>query len=166
MTEAHTLFVRSNCKYSQIFLNTIEQNDMKNEFRIVDIDKNIIDHSRIKSVPTLIADHQQFLSGREAFAWLMNKVSSVIQPIVYSDNKGGFESMSSNYAYLDNAESSPISNSSLSVVYSSTGTALSGTGNNAPVQNESRKENSSLEDAMSRMKADREASIPQPVSRT
>ena len=135
------------------------------EFRVVDVYNNTVDLTRVKSVPTLIADHQSVLTGREAFAWLQNKIKESVRPIVYSDGKNGFDSMSSSFAFIE-GDADGLVNSSMSCVYSQfgDGTCPINTSNDSDDSGRTEKEKS-LADAMARFQAERDAGIPQPIER-
>ena len=97
----HTLFVKNGCRYCSLMMNEITQSDMQGEFHIINVDSATVDTSRIRNVPTIIADHQQMLEGRDAFAWLNNRKASAVQCMSYSSGKCAWDSMSQHFAFID-----------------------------------------------------------------
>ena len=165
MSEAHTLFVSRDCRYCELFIKMANDAGIYSEFRVVNVHTNTVDLTRVKSVPTLIADHQSVLTGRDAFAWLQNKIKESVQPMMYSDGKNGFDSMSSTFSFIE-GNSEGIVNSSMSCVYSQFGDGACTV--NTPVndQNNARTDKArSLDDAMARFQQERDVGIPQPVER-
>lgn len=163
MSESHTLFVSQACKYCNLFIKMANDAGIYSEFRVIDVHKNTVDLTRVKSVPTLIADHQSIHTGRDAFAWLHNKIKESVQPLMYSDSKNGFDSMSSSFAYIDDT-SSEIVNSGMSCIYSQYG-------NDAchdkqyTAENTMNEKTKSLEDAMARYQSERDVGIALPIER-
>lgn len=162
----HTLFVKSGCRYCTLMMNEITQNDMQGEFHVINVDSATVDTSRIRNVPTIIADHQQVLEGREAFAWLNNRKASAVQCIAYSSGKCSWDTMSQSYSFIDGTSGNGgTTNSSLSTVYTTIDGAPPGAAVAAPSQPIPGKESSRsdpLADAMQKLENERRQMAPPP----
>lgn len=78
---ANTLFSSASCRYCQLFINTLNQNMMMEQFNIIDVGKTAYDVSKVRVVPTIVVENSRALSGREAFAWLKNQVESAVRGV-------------------------------------------------------------------------------------
>ena len=65
---------------------------MMDQFNVVDVEKTAFDVSKVKSVPTIIVDNNRALSGRDAFAWLMNAITNEVV---------GMDTAGSAFAYIE-----------------------------------------------------------------
>ena len=167
MSEAHTLFVSSTCKYCSLFIKLINDSGITGEFRIVDIHNSPVDMSRIRVIPSIIADHQHLFSGRDAFSWLQNKIKDQIHPVLYSNGKNGFDKMSQLYAYIDDESPQHLTNSNLSCVYSSIeGSSVNQDTNVHNRSTEVSEKHRQLDGAMERLLAEREVGIQRPIERS
>lgn len=155
-TEPHTLFYSNQCTYCTMMMDMIQRGDLSNEFKKVDVHSEPVDLSRIRSVPTIIADHQQMMVGKEAFAWLQNKIKTTVTPHSYSISKGGFDSMSCPFSYIEDGAKDGMRNSAVSCFWSDANFAQ--TGNEPAGRSENKSEKAQMmDDAFAKLQADRDS---------
>lgn len=110
---AHTLFIRPDCKYSSMALAELERANVRTEFTVIDVTQTPT--PQVRNVPSVLADHQRMMEGREAIAWLLNYIKESPQ---CAPNSCGFESMSNMFTFIDPSEDNThLTNSALSTVY-------------------------------------------------
>lgn len=88
----HTLFSSSSCKYCVMFLKELNKHSMMALFNVIDIEKTAFDVSKVRSVPTIIVDNNRALTGRDAFAWLLHRISNEVS---------GVEGTSSHFSFIE-----------------------------------------------------------------
>lgn len=66
---AHVLFVRDGCKYCELMQRELLEHGALHEFETIDVGAQA---TGITTVPTIFANRQRPLRGRDAFAWVMN----------------------------------------------------------------------------------------------
>ena len=162
----HTLFMRGNCKYCSLILREIDAAELRGEFRIVDIDRDPVDITRIRAVPTIVADHQHMLQGRDAFAWVNNKKVNVVKAMPYSSGKCSWDSMSCAFTFIDeNNNDIETTNSGMSTVFTSitSDTASPPNESNTRIPNERNSgRGAGVGDAMERLMAQRNTEYQAP----
>jgi len=103
------IFYSTNCKYCLKLLEYLDKHNIKNIFKLVDIDKNKIPKN-IKIVPTLIdTDLNQPLTEKSVFDYVINLryfnnptnnidlLNKIQNPNILEDNKA----LKQNYNYLE-----------------------------------------------------------------
>ena len=99
-----------------MFLNELNKHSMIDQFNVVDVEKTAFDVSKVKSVPTIIVDNNRALGGRDAFAWLMNRISTEVVGVdsrgsafAFIEGEGtGYECATLNYSQIgDVREAAP-----------------------------------------------------------
>lgn len=117
---AHTLFTSTKCRYCTMLLDEINRAGMISEFAIVDVLKTPMDVSRVRVVPTVIANHQKVLAGREAFVWLANERRNAVLPSADHTpgcKTDGFAPLSNTFSFIEDRDEdvTPVSSSFTSI---------------------------------------------------
>lgn len=84
----HTLFVKKSCRYCDMFVRVAEEIGISGLINTIDIDITPTDTDKIRSVPTVVVNHQRVFVGRDAFAWLQNEKETSVSPAFMGDDKG------------------------------------------------------------------------------
>lgn len=116
----HTLFIKASCRYCTLMKNSLEDAGLLGEFSVVDVSVTPVNPRQISHVPTIIADHQHKLVGRDAFAWVADYINKSPQCMMTSSSGKctGWDSMSSHFTFIDGQTETDRTNSSMSAVYS------------------------------------------------
>ena len=163
MTEAgtapHTLFIKAHCQYCTLMENSLEDAGILGDFSVVDVEATPVNPRHITHVPTIIADHQHKLTGRDAFAWVADYISKSPQCMTTSSagKCTGWDSMSSSFTFIEGQTDTDRTNSSMSAVYST----FSVEKPNVQIQSETRN-NDHLTDAVSKLQDERNLSFQTP----
>ena len=154
----HTLFTRPDCKYCSLLLKEMDQGGVMSEFKVIDVTQHNV--PQVTHVPTLIADHQKQMTGREAISWILNHIKESPQ---CAHSTCQWESMSNQFTFIDpNEDNLHLTNSGMSTVF----TAIDG--NDAKTESLSQSQlvpdnqargQDPLANAMSAMQQERDASF-------
>ena len=128
------------------------------DFSVVDVATTPVNPLQVTHVPTIIADHQHKLTGREAFAWAKDYISKSPQCMMTSSagKCTGWYSMSSSFTFIDGQTDTNRTNSSMSAVYST----FSDEPLNVQIHPET--QNNRLTDAVSKLQDERNLSFQAP----
>lgn len=103
-----------------MLLDEINRAGMISEFAIVDVLKTPIDVSRVRVVPTVIANHQKVFAGRDAFVWLANERRNAVLPATDHTTgckSEGFAPMSDTFSFIEDRgeDVTPVSSAFTSI---------------------------------------------------
>lgn len=155
----HTLFIKADCRYCMLMKNSLEDAGILGDFSVVDVSVTPVNPRQITHVPTIIADHQHKLTGRDAFAWVTDYISKSPQCMTTSSagKCTGWDSMSSSFTFIEEQTDTDRTNTSMSAVYST----FSDEAPNVQIQPETR-DNDRLTDAFSKLQDERNSSFQVP----
>lgn len=155
----HTLFIKQNCRYCALLRASLDDAGLMGDFAIVDVDVTPVNPQQVSHVPTIVADRQRAMSGRDAFAWAQDYINSSPQCMTSSSigKCTGWESMSSTFAFIDGeADANVRTNTSMSAVYSSFDTDV------GAVETDAGKIDDPLADAVANLQNERNAAFQAP----
>jgi hypothetical protein len=78
----HTLFIRPDCQYCKLFVQQLDNSELKSLVNIVNVQTTPVDPRQIHAVPAIVVSQQMLYVGRDAFAWLVNEVKKTLEPAI------------------------------------------------------------------------------------
>ena len=155
----HTLFIKAECRYCTLIKNSLEDAGLLGDFSIVDVGATPVNPRQISHVPTIVADRQHKLTGRDAFAWVTDYINKSPQYMTTSSSGKctGWDSMSSSFTFIEGQSDTDKTNSSMSAVYSN----FSGESPNVHIQPDDQNKDR-LTDAVSKLQDERNSSYQTP----
>lgn len=84
----HTLFVKPDCQYCQLFLTQLSNTDLERMISVVDVVKTPVDPRQVHAVPSIVVERQTLYVGRDAFAWLLQELKRSLLPAMCAYTSG------------------------------------------------------------------------------
>ena len=98
----HIVFISERCQHSNALIKKLQETQLINKFQIVSIDRTP-PPPFLKKVPTILANKKDKIEGKSAFEWVdrQTNVSNELEPVSTGYGKGGFDSMSESYSFIE-----------------------------------------------------------------
>ena len=98
----HVLFISSRCQHSSNLIKKLQDTQLINNFHISNIDQTP-PPPFLRKVPTILANKKEKFEGKSAFEWVDNQTKNnfELEPISTGYGKGGFDSMSESYSFIE-----------------------------------------------------------------
>jgi predicted thioredoxin/glutaredoxin len=85
----HSLYVSDRCEWSKKIQKDLMEAGLMDTFTVVSIESAKVPFPpQITSVPTILADNKQILTGKEAFAWIEREKTKAVSTFDFAEASG------------------------------------------------------------------------------
>ena len=85
----HSVYVSERCEWSKKIQKELMESGLIDMFSVVSVESSKVPFPpQITSVPTILADNNQILAGKEAFAWIEREKTKAVATYDFNETTG------------------------------------------------------------------------------